>query len=245
MNNHKITIQELIQRMHELVGDLQGQPNSPEDASSVLSKFDQYVPLLEEIYNGMQTNTESMPKVSDRLKSAAKLTGEAVGKIMDCTDAISSRLMKIQQEFQRLSSEEPVRELERVLKRLQKRLPADEDIVHANKLFTSTVKGMLDRSRETIQDELAKVQETANQIMMEMQFHDITSQQLGSANYMLLKSYLELRQLLQEKNGRSEDELKLCDDHVNHHAGDCGNTLEQDITDKLIKQFQSGEIEGK
>jgi len=245
MNNYKMSIHELIQRMHELVEDVQDQSGTPEEARTVLTKFDQYVPLLEEIYNGMQSNTESMPQVSDRLKSAAKLTGEAVGRIMDCTDSISSRLMKIQQEFEKLSSEEPVRELGRVLKRLQKRLPADKDIVNANTNFTNTVKGILDRSRETIQKELAKVQEMANQIMMEMQFHDITSQQLGSANYLLLKSYMELRQLLREKNGNPEDELKLNDDAVNHHAGDCGTTLEQDMTDKLIKQFQSGEIEGK
>ncbi len=197
-------------------------------------------PMLDEINKSLEESSRKIPRASNQLDKVTRTTEMATTEILDALDEMSLKFGEVKGFINsiKLCHERQKKFLKRMERLIKK--GEFEKVRNLWDRFSEVMKncGEFDEVLEKLSD----VKQNADDIMMALQFQDITAQQISAINH-LISSVQEKLTLLLEKLGSLEVrrlELKSSDDvhaSFNPSAEYDKSDSKQKIVDKIVKEF--------
>ncbi|MCF8240202.1 MAG: protein phosphatase CheZ [Melioribacteraceae bacterium] len=196
------------------------------------------VPLLEQINTSIADSTKQMPKATYQINDVTSATELATNEILDLVDQISNTLERLEASVDGLIEQSKSRDELRI-KLLNVLAGNDEAISIFNEYEKLQItSGEIDEYKQIIKS----VSEDTYKITLSLQVQDITTQQLGAVNHLIVSVNNRLSSLIEniEKSDLHSDIEELSielpkDVHFDANATYNNREGKQDAVDELIE----------
>lgn len=195
-------------------------------------------PMLEEINKSLEESSSKIPKASNQLDTVTKTTEMATTEILDTLDEMSLNFGEIKGTISAMRR--CYEKQRRLAKRIGKCIESGE-IEKAKELWRKFY-GVLENCNgfEEALDKLTYIKQSADNIMIALQFQDITAQQISAINHLIGSVQEKLTNLLRrlenlELRSSEQKSFEVKDESFNPMAQYDRSGLKQKVVDEIIK----------
>ena len=236
----KIDVENIKQRVSEIKAlFVLGQKIMP-----VVENIFQFIvemhPVLDDINSSIKESSSKMPKAVDKIINISNATELATSEILDYVDEIFKTNKKITTDYKK-NIEQQTKLLNKLIlnvKSFDKNKKNEKKIGYilsvSKKIYNITLNKKIIEEKN---NEYEKLNILANKILMALQFHDITSQQLQSANYLIAQVQNKLGKLLQSLGEAEVEEIITNLQEFSENAEFTNSVEKQKMADELAEQF--------